>query len=145
MLCSLARDIWFLHTDSMHRSDKKVSIVLGDFPHSLAGLARSFLQFVFSLVCVTYEMSDIGHVHDMLYVISEKCQYAADTIIHRIFPQMPKVCDVIYSRSTAVHSDSLSTAKWCKFLDRSGKGVINAHGVIIGKRNIRGGGKFVSW
>ncbi len=126
MSCGFTNNRRAKNPELVHRVVKLFGKKLRDLPHRLTDFCCPFLEFILSLISVTYQMSDIGNILDMRHLVTDSGQDPSQNIIPHVLPPMPDMRVVIHRHAAGIES-YLGRMKRDKVFKGFGKGVVKAN------------------
>ena len=99
MVGGAAEHLGALNFEQVHIAQKQPEVIVGDFARRFALGARGLLDFVLTGVGIVGHMANVGHVHDVLDVVTVELERALERIDEKIGAHVPQMGRQIHGRA----------------------------------------------
>ena len=105
VLGCLAYDIRADYVECIQILKKSVRIKFCDFQDRFVAFLCGLQHLVFACIGISGQVSNVGDVHDMLFVETQICERAVKGVQENVCPQVSDVCIIVNRRSASVETD----------------------------------------
>ena len=105
MLSRLADNIRMANIERVNVGHKSVRVKFCNVENALMALFSSFYHFVFAVVSISCQMSNVRNIHDMLNVVTQISQSFVQNIQKNVSAKVSNVGVVVNCRSAAIKTD----------------------------------------
>ena len=102
MLSSATHNIWFFNIQTLNIIKKRLSIKISNLQNRLFTFLSLFYHFIFTIISVATQMTNISNIHYMLFFITQKTKSSIKNIQKYISSQISNMSIIINSRTTSI-------------------------------------------